>query len=190
MKNKHKDTNSPAAVYAAGVFLNRLLGRIDALVSVVIIVFMATLVVVVSTQVVLRYIFNSSLDWAWEVSRLCFVALIFFAIPLALKIRGHVGIDILQNLLPPLFQRGLIIGLNVVGIFLMMVVTVVGTRATMSTWNQTLSSLPLSSGWFYVPLLWAGFHCSLHFASQSLDLALGGELPSSFVEEVKESMKS
>ncbi|WP_165789387.1 TRAP transporter small permease [Billgrantia endophytica] len=190
MNNNPKDSKSPAAYTAAGLFLNRLLDMLDEAVSRVVIAFLAVLVTVVSAQVVLRYFFNSSIDWAWEFSRLCFVAVIFFAIPLALKTRGHVGIDILQKCLPPLVQRGLIIGLNVIGIFLMMVVTLVGARATMSTWDQTLSSLPLSSGWFYIPVLWAGFHCSLHFAAQSLDLALGGELPASFVEEVKERMES
>ncbi len=159
----------------------------DRAVSLVVILTLALLVAIVSAQVILRYFFDSSIDWAWEASRLCFVAVIFFGIPLALKTQSHVGIDILQLLLPVRLRRWLIVALNCVGIFLMMVVTVIGTQATLSTWDQTLSSMPVSSGWFYIPVLWAGFHCSLHFAAQSLDLALGGELPSTPIEDVKAS---
>jgi len=46
---------------------------------------MAVMCTVVFAQVVLRYVFNSSIDWADEVSRLAFVWTVFLAIPLAIR---------------------------------------------------------------------------------------------------------
>ena len=48
------------------------------------------MVLVVSAQVVIRYVFNDSLDWADEVSRIAFVWTIFLAIPLGIRDGTHV----------------------------------------------------------------------------------------------------
>lgn len=148
--------------------LSRALRWLDRVTEVTVVSCMAALVSIVTTQVILRYFFNSSLDWAWEASRLAFVASIFFAIPLALREGAHVGIDILQQMLPKPVRYRLMAALNSVVIALMMIVTIVGFQATRSTWDQTMSSLPISTGWFYVPVLWAGVHCSLHLLRQGV----------------------
>lgn len=155
------------------------LDALDAGVSAALIAAMAILVVVVTVQVMLRYIFNTSLDWAWETSRLAFVTVVFLGIPLGVKSASHVGIDLIHNFLPPAARRVLLVGLNLVVVFLMLVVTIVGFDAVRSTWDQTLSTIPISTGWFYVPVLWSGLHCSLHLIRQSIDLARGGQLPES-----------
>ena len=60
---------------------------------------------------------------------------------------------------------------------LMAIVAVVGFRATSNTWNQTLSTLPISTGWFYVPVIWSGFHCALHLLDRGITIARGEDLP-------------
>ena len=174
----------PAVRSAAGRYAYRALDAIDRAVAAGVIAAMAVLVVIVSTQVILRYFFNTSLDWAWEASRLAFVSAVFLGIPLALKENGHVGIDVIQVRLPPRIRRVLLIVLNAIGIFLMMVVAVIGAQATMYTWDQTLPSLPISSGWFYVPVIWSGIHCSLHFVAQGAEWARGGDLPATSPEDL------
>lgn len=148
--------------------LSRALRLVDRATELTVIACMAALVSIVTTQVVLRYFFNSSLDWAWEASRLAFVASIFFAIPLALREGSHVGIDILQQMLPRPLRFRLIAVLNAIVIGLMLVVTIVGIQATRSTWDQTMSSMPISTGWFYIPVLWAGVHSSVHLLRQGI----------------------
>lgn len=177
-------SNRPAALSAVGRGARGALSALDRAIAGVLIGAMAILVSIVSTQVILRYFFNSSLDWAWEASRLAFVSAVFLGIPLALKEHSHVGIDLFQSRLPARGRRILIVGLNMIGVLLMMVVTLVGAQATLSTWDQTLPSIPISSGWFYIPVLWSGLHCSLHFIAQSVDLARGGDLPPNSSEEL------
>jgi TRAP-type transport system small permease protein len=153
------------------------LETVDRAVSGLVIVTMAVLVVIVSAQVILRYVFNSSLDWAWEASRLAFVTSIFLGIPLALKNRSHVGIDLIEALLPPTPMRALTIAMNLIVIVLMAVVTVVGFQAVLFTWDQEMSSIPISTGWFYVPVLWSGMHCVAHLVAHSIVLARGDDRP-------------
>lgn len=176
----------PPAPAGGGGLLAQALGLVDMVAAGAVIACLAALVLIVSAQVLLRYFFDSSLDWAFEASRLCFVAVMFLGMPLALKNHQHVGIDLLQARLPPHLRRWLIVALNVLGMALMAVVGVVGVAATRSTWDQTLSSIPISSGWFYVPVLWASLHMLARLVAQSLDLIRGGALPASTLEELAE----
>ena len=60
----------------------------------------AAMIVVVTVQVLLRYAFNSSIDWSDEVSRLLFVWSMFLAIPLGIREGAHVGIELLVSHVP------------------------------------------------------------------------------------------
>ena len=67
-------------VYDTGPWHGRLLALLDHGVTAALLVSVAVMVGVVSAQVALRYLFNESIDWADEVSRLAFVCSIFLAI--------------------------------------------------------------------------------------------------------------
>src|SRR5471030_2796358 len=60
----------------------------------------AAMITVVTVQVLLRYAFNSSIDWSDEVSRLLFVWCMFLAIPLGIREGAHVGIELLTVHIP------------------------------------------------------------------------------------------
>src|ERR1700720_1192690 len=60
----------------------------------------AAMITVVTVQVLLRYGFNSSIDWSDEISRLLFVWCMFLAIPLGLREGAHVGIELLLTHIP------------------------------------------------------------------------------------------
>lgn len=66
----------------------------------VMVVCMAVMVVLVFTNAVMRYGFNSGLDYADELPRFAFTWLIFLGAIVALRERGHVGVDFVVNMLP------------------------------------------------------------------------------------------
>jgi TRAP-type C4-dicarboxylate transport system permease small subunit len=84
---------------------SRALDRLDLAAKWLIIAAMAVMIVVVSVQVALRYLLNTSLDWSDEVSRLLFVWGMFLAIPLGIREGAHVGIELLVGHLPPAWRR-------------------------------------------------------------------------------------
>ena len=68
--------------------------------NLVIVVAMALMVVMVFSNVVLRYVFNSGITASEELARFCFIWLIFVGSVLAMKERAHLGVDTLISRLP------------------------------------------------------------------------------------------
>ena len=125
-------------------------------------VVMGAMVALVSIQVLLRYAFQSSIDWADDVSRLLFVASIFIAVPLAVKEGAHIGIDALVEKLPPLWQRWLARFAAAVTIVLMVVVCYQAAVLVVDQWDENLPTIDISSALFLVPVCWGAFHSALH----------------------------
>lgn len=67
---------------------------------------LAVMVVLVFTNVVLRYAFNSGITLSEELSRWSMVWMTFLAAIVGVYERGHLGVDSLTKHLPPALQRG------------------------------------------------------------------------------------
>ncbi|WP_288349965.1 TRAP transporter small permease [uncultured Thalassospira sp.] len=63
-------------------------------------------------NVVMRYVFNSGLTWALEITEFLFAWLILFGMSYGVKVGSHIGVDALVRLFPDRVQR--VIGLFVV----------------------------------------------------------------------------
>lgn len=125
------------------------------------------MVAVVSAQVALRYLFNSSIDWADELSRLCFVWSIFLAIPLGLKFGAHIGIEMVSARLPMRIRRGVARGVAALGACLLLLVAWESAVMAWDQWDELMASLPASAAWFLVPLAISGVHGALHLMWQT-----------------------
>lgn len=149
------------------------LALLDRLVGGAIIAAMAAMVVVVSLQVLLRYVFNTSLDWAEDVARLLFVWSIFLAIPLGVKQGSHIAIELLTLHLTPaarqLFFRAMALGCAA----LMAVVCTQSTLLTVQQWDEFMPTLNVTAALFMVPVAFGAAHSTLHFVM----LAIAGTPP-------------
>lgn len=85
--------------------MRRLLPRAERIVEWLMALALAIMVALVFGNVVLRYVFNSGIAWAEEVSRLMFVWLIFLGGILALRQHAHLGIELVQARLPRPWRR-------------------------------------------------------------------------------------
>lgn len=68
--------------------------------------FLWAIVVIMGIQVVMRYVFKSSLSWSEEVSRYLFVWMVFTGISYGVKTGSHMRIDMLEHFFPKL-KKGL-----------------------------------------------------------------------------------
>lgn len=66
----------------------------------IIVVALALMVVMVFSNVVLRYVFNSGITVSEELARFCFLWLIFVGSIVAMRERGHLGVDSLIARMP------------------------------------------------------------------------------------------
>lgn len=141
----------------------RALNVIDRAAIAVIVSAMAAMVIVVSLQVLLRYAFNTSIDWAEDIARLTFVWAIFLAIPLGVRSGAHIGIELLTTHFPPPLQ-GLCLRLSaLLCAGLMFIVGYQSTLLVIQQWDEMLPTLEVTAALFMVPVAVGSGHSVLHF---------------------------
>ncbi len=79
-------------------------------------IFCGALVIILMTQVVLRYVFSSPLFWAEEISVQLMVFITLIGMSLLLKARGMISIDMIIGALPVRMKNGLILVLQIIGL--------------------------------------------------------------------------
>lgn len=144
-----------------------LLAGIDHVTRWAIVACMATMIGVVSMQVLLRYGFSASIDWAEEISRLAFVWAVFMAIPHGVRLGAHVGIDVLARRFPKRANHLLQIALRVASAVLTAIVAVQATLAARDNWDQLMPTINLSTGWFYLAVATGCAHAAIHLSAQA-----------------------
>jgi TRAP-type C4-dicarboxylate transport system permease small subunit len=141
---------------------SRALDSVDRLARWTIIAASAAMIAIVTLQVILRYAFNSSIDWSDEISRLLFVWAMFLAIPLGIREGAHVGIELLTTHIPAAPRALLTKGCALLTAAMMAVVFWQAVKVSMLTWDEMMQSLNLSTNWFMVPIAVASAHSFLH----------------------------
>jgi len=136
---------------------------------------MGVMITVVSVQVVLRYVFNGSIGWADETSRLAFVWSVFLAIPICAREGLHVGMELLTARLPAGLQDGLARAMALGSCALMILISYQSVIIARDQWDETMASIPISSAWFVVAVAVGAAHTALHV----LWIALNGKPGSS-----------
>ena len=148
-----------------------ILARADSGARILVIAAAATMISVVSAQVVMRYAFNGSFDWADEVSRLAFVWTIFLAIPLGIRDGTHVGIELLVARFPPAVRGMVFKAMSLIAGIMMLIVFWQGVIVAGVTWSERLASIDVTSSVFFMPVILGALHSALHL----LHLGLGSE---------------
>lgn len=123
---------------------------------------MVCMTLMVSLQVFWRYVLNSSIDSADEVSRLFFIWAIFLAIPHGIKYTVHVGIDILVMALNPRNKKFLFRVVSAASAILMAAVFYAAWVATLDKWQELMPTLPISAGIYYIAILICAAHSFIH----------------------------
>ena len=102
--------------------LNLLFRSIEALMA----FFLAVMIVLVFTNVVLRYVFSTGFEWSEEIARLCFIYLVYLGAIGAMRENQHLIIDSVLSRIPDIWQK-VIYFLVQAGIIWMMVVLISGS---------------------------------------------------------------
>jgi len=84
---------------------------------------MATMVVIIAAQVWYRFVLNNPLSWSEEAGRYLFVWISFMGAAAGVRYQVHLGIDLMDKLLPPKLYRWAVVLVNlVIQIFLAMII--------------------------------------------------------------------
>ena len=63
--------------------------------------FLATMTLLTALQVLLRYVFNTSLLWSLEATTYCFAWLVLVGMSYGVRTRSHIAVDLLVNRFEP-----------------------------------------------------------------------------------------
>jgi len=141
---------------------DRALAVVDTVSSWIVMAAIAVLTVVVTLQVFFRYVLNASLDWGWDVPRLCFIVAILLAIPLALGRNLHVGVDLVIEHMDARWRRPIYRFNALLMTALMVLVAYYAVVLGRATWDQRMPGLDVSVGYFYLAMFIAAVHSVLH----------------------------
>ncbi len=139
--------------------------RVDQILAFCCIVLCGLLTVVVTWQVVSRYLLNSPGAQSEELAKIMFVWLTLFAAALLFGEKGHMNISILSDALPDRWNISLqILSSVLILIFCVAILVVGGWDAVGRTMRQTNAAIPyLSTGQIYLALpicgIFASFYC-------------------------------
>jgi TRAP-type C4-dicarboxylate transport system permease small subunit len=128
----------------------------------IIVMTMGLMVIIVSVQVLWRYVLGSSIDSADELARLFFVWTIFLAIPHGIKRGSHIGIDLLVVNLPESYREILFRIIAGASSILMLTVMFGAWTAMLDRWPELMPTLPITSAVYYIALLICGTHSFMH----------------------------
>ena len=100
-----------------------LFNLLDRTINWILALLMATMVVIIAAQVWYRFVLNNPLSWSEELGRYIFVWISFIGAAAGVRYQLHLGIDLLQKLLPPALYRYVVILVNLITqIFLLVII--------------------------------------------------------------------
>ncbi|MEX2630328.1 MAG: TRAP transporter small permease [Tistlia sp.] len=165
--------SAPDAVRAGRSGLERLLATLATFEEVASVLLLATILGLMFTQVIARYLFQAPLFWSDELGRYCYVWMSFVAATALVARRGHIRIDLINGLLGPR-ARSAVDHLSAL--------IVIGTCAyfvfgswdwLMTTLRPTTPALRMPLVWLY-GVVWCAFLAMALHAVVNLALSLSG----------------
>jgi len=134
---------------------------------------LAAMVVMVFGNVVLRYGFNTGIDFSEELSRFLFIWITFLGAIIAMRENAHLGLDTLIRVLPRMGKKACF-GLSNLGMLVCCVLMFYGTwrqHQINATTMSPVTGLPMS--WVYGVGYLASFAMGLMIAGNLVKLARG-----------------
>lgn len=109
----------------------------------ILVMFLSLIVLIMLLQVIMRYVFNNSLSWPEELSRILFVWFTFIGLSYSTAKKIHVKIDLLVNILPAGFKNIILflVDLLVLGFFIVIGVKGITALGKLAASGQATAAL-------------------------------------------------
>ena len=113
--------------------------------------FLVLFTVLMFANVVLRFLFNGSIVWAYELCRYCLVGSTFFSIPIWIRRRSGIRVDAVVTLLPKKVQKTLeiIIYAVMIAFFLFLCAGAAGVCGSVAASGQVSASMQMPIKYLY-----------------------------------------
>ncbi len=151
--------------------------KLDRLASVIAVMTFAAMSVIVCMQVISRFFFSHSFQWAEEMGRYLFIWSTMLASACAVHSHLNIGVDILVNNIKGKAQFIVKLLAQIFMILAVYILTVYGAEQTMDVYSagQTATSFPVSAAVLYLSVPVSGAMMLFYSTVQLLELILHGK---------------
>ncbi|MCF8010323.1 MAG: TRAP transporter small permease [Clostridiales bacterium] len=129
--------------------LNKVTDKINQVCKVLVTTFIIVLIVSMTVQVILRYVFDFALSWADGLARYMLVWTSFLGAAVAVKSRSHIALTFVRDRFPARTKNIFILLSRLCFMTLIIVVFVSGIKTVKLVIPQISSAIPMSMAWFY-----------------------------------------
>ena len=129
--------------------MNKLVDTYFSLLKALIVLCLTIMVVLVFTNVVLRYAFHSGISVSEELSRWAFVYMTFIGAVIGLRERAHLGTDMLVARLPSFARKLCVLAAHGMMLYVCWLLFVGSWQQTMINLDVAAPASGLSTAWFY-----------------------------------------
>jgi TRAP-type C4-dicarboxylate transport system permease small subunit len=161
----------------------KVLAQIERLFDVVAVILIASIMVIATADVAMRYVFNSPFSWTYDlISMYLMVALFYLVLSSTFADNGHIRVDLFSRHMPPTVQRAfeILIDLSALGLFLM--ITYAGASRGLAAYQSqdvaagyipwptwpSIAMVPIGAGLMVIRML-------LHILAHAMTLVSGIE---------------
>lgn len=114
---------------------------------------LALMCIIVTTQVIMRFIFRNPLVWSEELARYIFVWIAFIGAAYGVRWNLHIRMDLFYDKFPVKVQKIVSVGANILSIFCFSYLVIYGVKFSISQHGIASAALgiPMSYVFFAVP---------------------------------------
>jgi len=116
----------------------------------IVIVLMGIMKILVSAQIVSRYVFNFPLGWTEEMARFSFVWVSFLGASALMQVREHINVTVFVERFPPRLQALCGFLANCCGLVCTYFFLIGGIALTSNEWQQLAPATEVPMGWIYL----------------------------------------
>ena len=133
--------------------LKKVLYVIDRILYYFLAILLVALVLLMSTNILFRFVFLLPIHWTEEISMLLFIWIIFMGSAVVQKRDGHVSIEIVYNYCPALARKIMKIAGQVLVLFVLVIMTVLSMKLVRFQYHSLTASLMLPYSVFSLTML-------------------------------------
>ncbi|MEH0022994.1 MAG: TRAP transporter small permease [Desulfobacter sp.] len=130
--------------------ITRLLSGMDTIVNWILALIMTAMLVVVSAQVWYRFVLNNPLAWSEELARYLFVWISFLGSAVGVRMRVHLGIDLIDKILTSGGRKVMTVLVNLLIQIFLVVVILWGIKILKVVQFQKSASMGIPMTWPYL----------------------------------------
>lgn len=132
-------------------------------------IFMASIVVLVFTGAVMRYL-GTPINWSNDLAQAMFVWIVFLGASIATREERHIGVSLFLDMMPPFWQRVATVFGNCIVIMFLAFVVFFGIKVSVLNVNRQLTSIALSYSFVTIAASVGALSMVLTLATRTLRL--------------------